>query len=200
MSLTSMRYKDFVWPHNPRTYTIRYERQVAVHKVPFGRYAMQDLGMGRRIMEGEGEFWGPDAYDTFKELASVFYAGGPGTLVHPVWQSASAYLVRLELVQEPRPDYVRYAFTFWEDFGGYRQGLRVSPGGGGAMATLTVSAPGARRASRTFGALKLYSMPPVMVKRCTSLIGTSAGRSEPSRCMTDMFSGANDGMYLSTLS
>ena len=141
MTLTPMRYKDFVWPHNPRTYTIRYERQVAVHKVPFGRYAMQDLGMGRRIMEGEGEFWGPDAYDTFKELASVFYAGGPGTLVHPVWQSASAYLVRLTLTQEPRPDYVRYAFTFWEDFGGYRQGLRVSPGGGGAMATLTVSAP-----------------------------------------------------------
>ena len=141
MSLTPMRYKGFVWPHNPRTYTIRYERQVAVHKVPFGRYAMQDLGMGRRIMEGEGEFWGPDAYDTFKELASVFYAGGPGTLVHPVWQSASAYLVRLTLTQEPRPDYVRYAFTFWEDFGGYGQGLRVSPGGGSAMATLTASAP-----------------------------------------------------------
>ena len=144
MSLTSMRYKDFVWPHNPRTYTIRYERQVAVHKVPFGRYAMQDLGMGRRIMEGEGEFWGPDAYDTFKELASVFYAGGPGTLVHPVWQSASAYLVRLELVQEPRPDYVRYAFTFWEDFGGYRQGLRAGSGSGSA--TLTISAPAAKTA------------------------------------------------------
>ena len=144
MSLTPMRYKDFVWPHNPRTYTIRYERQVAVHKVPFGRYAMQDLGMGRRIMEGEGEFWGPDAYDTFKELASVFYAGGPGTLVHPVWQSASAYLVRLTLTQEPRPDYVRYAFTFWEDFGGYRQGLRAGSGSGSA--TLTLSVPAAKTA------------------------------------------------------
>ena len=141
MSLTPMRYKSFVWPHNPRTYTIRYERQVAVHKVPFGRYAMQDLGMGRRIMEGEGEFWGPDAYDTFKELASVFYAGGPGTLVHPVWQSASAYFVRLSLTQEPRPDYVGYAFTFWEDFGGCRQGLRVRGGGGSATLTLPSSAP-----------------------------------------------------------
>ena len=139
MTLTPMRYKGFVWPYNPRTYTIRFERQVAVHKVPFGRYAMQDLGMGRRIMEGEGEFWGPEAYDTFKALASVFYAGGPGTLVHPVWQSASAYFVRLTLTQEPRPDYVRYAFTFWEDFSGYGQGLRGSPGGGSA--TLTISAP-----------------------------------------------------------
>ena len=127
MTLTPMRYKSFVWPHNPRTYTIRYERQVAVHKVPFGRYAMQDLGMGRRIMEGEGEFWGPDAYDTFKELASVFYAGGPGTLVHPVWQSARAYFVALSLAQEPRADYVRYTFTFWEDCDQYRQGLTQKP-------------------------------------------------------------------------
>ena len=43
-----MQYKSYVWPHNPRTYTIQYVRKVAVHKVPFGRYAMQDLGLGRR--------------------------------------------------------------------------------------------------------------------------------------------------------
>ena len=38
MRLTPMRYKDYIWPHNPATYSITYERQVAVHKVPFGRY------------------------------------------------------------------------------------------------------------------------------------------------------------------
>ena len=123
MELTPMQYKGFVWPHNPRTYTIHFERKVAVHKVPFGRYAMQDLGLGRRVMKGEGEFYGPGAYDTFKRLASVFYNPGPGTLIHPVWQSASVYFVELALAQEPRPDYVRYTFTFWEDFDGYSQGL-----------------------------------------------------------------------------
>ena len=127
MALTPMQYKGFVWPHNPRTYTIRYERRVAVHKVPFGRYAMQDLGLGRRVMEGEGEFYGPGAYDTFKRLATVFYSGGPGTLVHPVWQSARAYFVALSLAQEPRADYVRYTFTFWEDCDQYRQGLTQTP-------------------------------------------------------------------------
>ena len=35
MLLTPMRYKDYIWPHNPATYSIAYERQVAVHKVPF---------------------------------------------------------------------------------------------------------------------------------------------------------------------
>ena len=44
MELAPMRYKDFVWPHNPRTYTIEYRRAMGEHKVPFGRYHLQDLG------------------------------------------------------------------------------------------------------------------------------------------------------------
>ena len=86
MNLAPMRYKDYVWPHNPETYTISFKRQVAVAKVPFGRYGMQDLGMSYRVMEGEGVFAGKGAYDEFKKLASVFYQGGPGLLIHPVWQ------------------------------------------------------------------------------------------------------------------
>lgn len=120
MVLTPMQYKRFVWPHNPRSYTIRYERQVAVHKIPFGRYAMQDVGLTRRVMSGEGEFFGPKAYDTFKELASTFYEGGPGVLIHPVWQAANVYFVELALAQEPRREYVRYTFTFWEGYDGYQ--------------------------------------------------------------------------------
>ena len=90
MALTPMQYKSYVWPHNPRTYRITYQRQVAVQKVPFGRYALQNLGMTRRVMEGEGEFFGSEAYDEFRKLASVFYQEGPGMLIHPVWQSATS--------------------------------------------------------------------------------------------------------------
>ena len=98
-----MRYKDYVWPHNPRTYTIDYERRMAAQKVPFGRYHLQDLGLTRRVMKGEGEFVGPTAYEEFKKLASVFYQSGPGPLIHPVWQAAEVYFVELSLRQEPRP-------------------------------------------------------------------------------------------------
>ena len=126
MSLTAMRYKTFIWPHNPRVYTIDYERQVAVHKVPEGRYFLQDLGMTRRVMKGEGEFVGSDAYEQFKALATVFYDGGPGLLVHPLWQSARAYFVDLQLAQEPRPDYVRYTFTFWEVYENYSEELKIA--------------------------------------------------------------------------
>ena len=146
VELTPMRYKTFVWPHNPRTYTIDYERQVAVHKVPFGRYAMQDLGLGRRVMRGEGEFYGPTAYDDFKKLATVFYDDGPGALFHPVWQSAQAYFVALALAQEPRQDYVRYTFAFWEDSSSCRDKLttgQADSGTGGGTSSAPAAPEGA---------------------------------------------------------
>lgn len=123
-----MRYKGFVWPHNPRTYTIEYRRAMGEHKVPFGRYHLQDLGPCKRVMKGEGEFVGPEAYDQFKALASVFYSEGPGVLVHPVWQAANVYFVELALAQEPRRDYVRYTFTFWEGYDGYEAYARRAEG------------------------------------------------------------------------
>ena len=124
MELSPMRYKDFTWPHNPRTYTIEFRRVMGNHKVPFGRYHLQDLGMSHRVLKGEGEFVGPEAYDQLKALGSLFYDGTPGMLVHPVWQMSNAYFVEFSLLQEPRPDYVSYAFTFWESYDGYEAKTR----------------------------------------------------------------------------
>lgn len=124
MELTPMRYKDYVWPHNPRVYTIDYGRTMAENKVPYGLYHLQDLGRRHRIMRGEGEFAGPDAYAQFGALANVFYSPGAGMLIHPLWQAAKAYFVELKLKQEPRPDYVSYSFVFWEDLEYYDSALR----------------------------------------------------------------------------
>lgn len=118
MILSPMRFKDFVWPHNPKVYSIAYERKMAVHKIPFGRHYLQSLGQTRRVLKGEGEFVGEDAYETFKRLASVFYEETPGVLVHPVWMATTAWFAELELTQEPRRDYVAYSFAFWEVVGG----------------------------------------------------------------------------------
>ena len=114
MILSPMRFKNFVWPHNPRVYSITYERKIAVHKIPFGRHYLQSLGQTRRVLRGEGEFVGEGAYDTFKKLATVFYEETPGVLVHPVWTTTTAWFAGLELRQEPRRDYVAYSFEFWE--------------------------------------------------------------------------------------
>lgn len=119
-----MRYKGYTWPHNPRVYSIDYRRNMAVNNTPFDGYQLQELGLGCRVMEGEGEFAGPGAYSEFQKLACVFYEPGPGLLVHPLWQAASAYFTALRLEQAPRPDYVRYSFTFWEERSPYA-GLAV---------------------------------------------------------------------------
>ena len=112
--LAPMRYKNFIWPHNPRTYTIGYERRMVSHDTPHRKSRLEAMGMAHRVMRGEGEFFGPRAYEQFKALASVFYDDTPGVLVHPVWQTVNAYFVELALEQEPRADYVRYSFAFWE--------------------------------------------------------------------------------------
>ena len=149
MILTPMRYKGYTWPHNPRVYSIDYERKMATNKVPFGLYYLQDLGRTRRVMEGEGEFVGEGAYSQFGELANVFHENGPGLLIHPVWQAASAYFVTLRLEQEPLPNYVRYSFSFWEDVDYYSGAASVQTAGSiGGTGTGSGTSPTAGASTR----------------------------------------------------
>ena len=152
MRLTPMRYKEFTWPHNPEIYTVEYRRQMAAHKVPFGRCVLQDLGYTYRVLKGEGVFTGNDAYRQFQELAAVFQESGPGLLVHPVWQAERAYFVELKVTEEPLPDYVRYSFTFWEDWNGYSGGLTASDDGG------ALSGTGSRTAAAESAAAETYTV------------------------------------------
>lgn len=132
--LQPMRYKDYVWPHNPRTYSISYRRVVATHKVPYGYYTMENLGQSYRVMTGSGEFVGGGAYEEFKKLATVYYTGGDGILVHPCWQSAHVYFVSLKLTQIPQPDYVAYSFEFWEAYDYYDMSLQQVGAGSASSA------------------------------------------------------------------
>ena len=127
--LSAMRFKDFTWPHNPRTFRVLWRRRVCVLDAPGGRYRVQDLGRTCRILRGEGEFCGPDAYRDFERLQRVFLSEGAGTLVHPLWHSQRVFSTRLELTQEPRQDYVAYAFEFVETRGEVTDALRKSVSG-----------------------------------------------------------------------
>lgn len=123
MLLTPMRYKNYTWPHNPEIYAVERRRRLAVHPVPFGTCVIQDLGGDYQVLQGEGVFAGPDAYEQFRRLAEVFQEGGAGLLVHPVWRTERAWFASLTVEEEPLPDYVRYRFEFWEDWNGYSGGL-----------------------------------------------------------------------------
>ena len=124
MRLTPMRFKDYVWPHNPEVYEVERQRQLVVHRIPFGRCVIQDLGGMYRVLRGEGVFAGEGAYEQFRRLAEVFQEGGAGILVHPVWQTERAWFASLQVTEEPLPDHVRYSFEFWEDWAGYDSQLR----------------------------------------------------------------------------
>nr|WP_325181338.1 SafA/ExsA family spore coat assembly protein [uncultured Oscillibacter sp.] len=145
MKLTPMRFKEFTWPHNPEVYTVERRRRIAVHPVPFGPCVMQELGGSHQVLKGEGVFVGEDAYGRFQELAGVFCQEGPGLLVHPVWKAERAYFAALEAVEEPRPDFVRYRFEFWEDGGGYEGGLQAVEAGEGGETASAAPAAGNQR-------------------------------------------------------
>lgn len=125
MKLSAMRFKNYVWPHNPRVYEIEYRKDVTSHRVPFGLYVLQNMGRQNRVLKGEGAFAGEGAYAEFKKLASVFFDMTPGILTHPLWDAASACFVALRLKQEPTENYVAYSFEFWECYDGYNTGLTV---------------------------------------------------------------------------
>lgn len=113
--LAPLKYKTYTWPHNPETYRISFEKDVAVYSYPYSNISeLDDLGKKPREVNGTGEFAGEGAYEEFKKLASIFYDRGPGTLIHPIWQIQSAIFTKLELEQEPTPDYVKYSFSFME--------------------------------------------------------------------------------------
>ena len=133
--MLNMRYKGFTWPNNPRTYTVSCERQTVVHKIPMGGFVVQELGRTCMVLRGEGEFFGPRAYERYLELMAVFRADGAGALLHPVWQCAEAWITQLRLTQEPREDYVAYSFEFCEG----------SPADGTAQAAQSGVAAGTRR-------------------------------------------------------
>ncbi len=100
MELPPMQYKrGSCGPHNPRTYTITHDRQVAVHKVPLSPVHMQDLGMGHRVMQGRGVC---GAGATTPSGPGLGVLGRPGTF----WLRPWVYFVALALTQEPRKDHM----------------------------------------------------------------------------------------------
>lgn len=110
----SMRFKNYIWPHNPRRFEMEYERRLSCIKLPFAGHIVQDLGACAKVFSGEGEFCGENAYAEFEKLAEVFSQGGYGVLVHPLWPSVNAVFEKLSLTEEPLENYVKYSFRFVE--------------------------------------------------------------------------------------
>lgn len=115
MKLPSLQYKDYIWPHNPTTYSVQFVKDLAEHKyVNVSGAEIEDFGIGARIFSGSGAFFGLTAYSQFSILAKTFYEKGPGKLIHPVWMPTMAIFSKLSVKEEPLPYYVEYDFEFIE--------------------------------------------------------------------------------------
>lgn len=113
--LSSMRYKDFIWPNNPTEYHWELKKKLVNHKIPGGGYVLEELGQEERILTGSGVFVGKKAYEHMRNLVEVYLQEEPGVLYHPVLELQSAYFTELELTEEPRENYVVYRFAFREE-------------------------------------------------------------------------------------
>lgn len=122
--LAPMKYRDFTWPNNPTTFEVELRRTLHSYKLPLSGFTVQNLGVQHRVFKGEGEFTGPDAYDSFRRLAKSFSYSGAGWLEHPVWPPVKAHFAKLSLKEKPREEYISYSFEFWEseDQTGYTTG------------------------------------------------------------------------------
>jgi hypothetical protein len=107
-------FKGFTWPQNPEYFRQKFVREPNYVKVEDGEPVFSGMGPLKRTITGSGAFMGENAYTEFKKLIALCDAKEAGILKHPVWGDVNAYLLELEMAQEPRADYVAYSFTFRE--------------------------------------------------------------------------------------
>ena len=148
MGLVPMRFKNYVWPHNPTRFEVIQKRRLSASHIPFGSFVLRDMGESYRVFRGEGEFAGKGAYEEYKKLEVLFREGTPGILVHPLWGAESVYFAGLTLTEEPTPNYVSYTFEFWEN----------NPGYSGKLKTVTVKKTAAESASEKSAETSTYTV------------------------------------------
>ena len=107
----SLKFKEYTWPNDPDTYqeVIRREPQYSTKD---GVTTYTGMSATSRVITGSGVFFGANACEKFRVLVELAEETSPGDLVHPIWGTRRCYLTKLELIQEPREDFVSYRIEF----------------------------------------------------------------------------------------
>lgn len=109
----ALKYKTYTWPTDPHTYREVLHRE-PLYTTQNGVSTYSKMGATHRVITGSGCFFGSDAYEDFQKLIDLAEDNSPGSLVHPVWGERHCYFTKLEMIQEPREDFVSYSFEFTE--------------------------------------------------------------------------------------
>ena len=80
MKQVPMKFKGYSWHHNPREIVFENTKQLNETLAPFDKSVVQNTGRHNMRISGEGELFGDDCIEQFKELLALFREGGSGVL------------------------------------------------------------------------------------------------------------------------
>lgn len=113
--MTNLRYKEYQFTHNPRKLTVKLARNtVTIPCLGFGS-AVQEMGPGVRVVEGEGEFFGENVMEQFSAMEQIFSEGGSGTLSGAGLEPMKALFQDLMLTGQGGEQVLSYFVRFVEE-------------------------------------------------------------------------------------
>ncbi len=121
MSATKLRFKGFEFDYNPRTFTIKHNRNVIEFLSPLSGSLVQDLGEHACVVTGEGEFFGENAMTQYEKLYRILSVSASGLLHIPNYKPFYATLTSLSITAKPMPNVLQYKFRFIEN----KRGLTI---------------------------------------------------------------------------
>lgn len=118
MSWMNMGFGGFTWQVNPTALRLELGRSLRETALPFAGSRLEDLGLKKRRVSGEGWFTGAEAMERWRALNALFLQGGARYLELPGQAPFLAVMEELKLIGEPGEDAVHYGFAFTEEAGG----------------------------------------------------------------------------------
>ena len=110
-----LQFGQYQFPHNPKKLRVITSQRMGVINCAQGGEITQTMGRKRTAVEGEGEFYGPQALYQYEQLRQVFKKGEKQVLLGPGIAPMEAYPEQLELVGQGGSSLVGYRFRFVED-------------------------------------------------------------------------------------
>ena len=109
-----MQFGTFTWPNDPEIFRMKFTRKVEVEAGNNDSWTVDNIARMGRTIECEGVFYGSNAYNSIRALATLHILGNPATLIHPQWDNVTALLSEMEVTEGPGENLLHYKLTFIE--------------------------------------------------------------------------------------
>lgn len=110
-----LRFKGYELSYNPKSLSLKKERNLLQLNSPLSGNIIQDLGFNAAVITGEGVFYGSDAKKQYDLLYSLFLNGKSEVLHIPGYKPFYAYFTSISSSRKAGADILSYSFKFIED-------------------------------------------------------------------------------------